>query len=67
MNLLRFCLNDINREYVNDLQRLGYTEISTRKLEDLAIHGVSKDYIKQIHDLGFKDISVAKLLSFRIH
>ena len=46
-NMLHFCLTDINRLYINNLGQLGYSEISTSKLESLAIHGVSSDSIKR--------------------
>jgi hypothetical protein len=66
-DLLNLCLNDISREYIDDLFTLGYGDISLSKLISFAIHDVSIDFIQGIHDIGFKNISPSDLISFCIH
>ncbi|HSG28444.1 MAG TPA: hypothetical protein VLA34_08180 [Candidatus Krumholzibacterium sp.] len=65
--MLHLFLADVDREYVEGLQKLGY-DPSLNDLVALSIHGVDAEYIKEIkEDLGFRRMSLDDLLAFKIH
>jgi hypothetical protein len=65
--MLTLCMTDVDREYVDELNRLGFSGFSTSCLIKLAIHDVSTEYIGEIRSMGYDDISLEKLIKFRIH
>ena len=65
--MIFLCLNDINRKYLKELEKLGFSGIPASKLVDMAIHKVTIDFIKEAKDLGLKDLSISMIINFKIH
>lgn len=65
-DFLIFFVFNITKDYISDLDKLGYGNISDSQLTSFAIFKVTTDFIKDIHAAGFKDISAQKLVDFKI-
>ncbi len=65
--MLKLCLMEVDGVYVQGLNDLDYSDISTSRLIKLGIHGVSLDYIREIRSMGFEEMNLARLTKFRIH
>lgn len=66
-DLLFLLTGDIDRAYIQELERLGYTDISSSPLVELAIFGVTLEYIKEMQSMGWKALTLSKLVEFKIH
>jgi beta-lactamase regulating signal transducer with metallopeptidase domain len=55
------------RDYIAELQRLGYTNLSVDQLIELKSHGVSIEFIEGLKREGLGDLSVEHLLKLRSH
>ena len=58
---------DVSREFVRQLDALGYSRLELDQLLSLRIHGADPAFIRQVKDLGYDRLSVDDLVSFRIH
>jgi hypothetical protein len=65
-DMLHLFVAGCDRKFIEDLEEMGYGDISDGLLVSMAIHGVSADYIREMRALGY-DISLDKLIAFRIH
>ena len=54
-------------DYVSELRRLGYTNLTVDELIDLKSHGVSIEFIEGLKKEGQTDLSVEHLLKLRSH
>jgi len=54
-------------DYIAELRRLGYTNLSVDELIDLKSHGVSVEFIEGLKSEGLTDLSVEHLLKMRAH
>jgi hypothetical protein len=54
-------------DYIADLRRLGYTNLTVDQLIDLKSHGVSIEFIEGLKGEGLTDLSVEHLLKLRAH
>lgn len=54
-------------DYIGELRRLGYTNLSVDQLIELKSHGVSIDFIEGLKREGMADLSVENLLKLRSH
>ncbi len=54
-------------EFIEKLQKLGYSHPEPDQLIAMRIHGVSPEYIAGLRSRGMKDLSVDQLVSLRIH
>src|SRR5207247_17227 len=58
---------DVSREFVRQLDALGYSRLELDDLLSLRIHGVSPEFIKELKSLGYDHVAVEELVSMRIH
>ncbi|HET6963100.1 MAG TPA: M56 family metallopeptidase, partial [Terriglobia bacterium] len=54
-------------DYIAELRRLGYTNLTVDELIDLKRHGVSIEFIEGLKQEGQTDLSVEHLLKLRAH
>jgi beta-lactamase regulating signal transducer with metallopeptidase domain len=54
-------------DYISELRRLGYTNLTVDQLIDLKSHGVSVEFIEGLKSEGLPDLSVEHLLKLRAH
>ena len=54
-------------DYITELRRLGYTNLTVDQLIDLKSHGVSIEFIEGLKSEGLTDLSVEHLLKLRAH
>ena len=54
-------------DYIAELRRLGYTNLSVDQLIELKSHGVSIEFIEGLKREGLADLSVEHLLKLRSH
>ncbi|HEX2523296.1 MAG TPA: M56 family metallopeptidase [Terriglobia bacterium] len=57
----------IKSDYIGELRRLGYTNLSVDQLIELKSHGVSIEFIEGLKREGMADLSVENLLKLRSH
>ena len=58
---------DVSREFVRQLDALGYARLELDDLLSLRIHGADPAFIREVKDLGYDHLPVDDLVSFRIH
>src|SRR5712692_7518393 len=58
---------DVSREFVRQLDALGYSRLELDDLLSLRIHGADPAFIREVKDLGYDHLPVDDLVSFRIH
>jgi hypothetical protein len=58
---------DVSREFVRQLDALGYARLALDDLLSLRIHGATPDFIRQLQSLGYRRLSAEDLVSLRIH
>ena len=58
---------DVSREFVRQLDALGYSRLELDDLLSLRIHGADPAFIREVKDLGYDHLPVDELVSFRIH
>ena len=58
---------DVSREFVRQLDALGYSRLALDDLLSLRIHGADPAFIREVKDLGYDHLPVDDLVSFRIH
>ena len=54
-------------DYIAELRRLGYTNLTVDELIDLKSHGVSIEFIEGLKSEGLANLSVEQLLKLRAH
>jgi uncharacterized protein YhbP (UPF0306 family) len=60
-------IHGLNEEYVQELQRLGYTELSLKKMMEAKIHGVNATYVETLSKAGFGKLPIDKIIAAKIH
>jgi hypothetical protein len=65
--LFAFAVHDVSRDYIKQLEALGYKDLDLDDLLAMRIHGVTADFIKELQALGYTSLSHSKLVAFRIH
>jgi len=55
------------RDYIGELRRLGYTNLSVDQLIELKSHGVNPEFIEGLKEQGLANLSVEQLLKLRSH
>jgi hypothetical protein len=58
---------DVSREFVRQLDALGYSRLDLDQLFSLRIHGADPAFIRELKDLGYERLTVDDLVSLRIH
>jgi hypothetical protein len=58
---------DVSREFVRQLDALGYARLELDDLLSLRIHGADPTFIRAVQDLGYDHLPVDDLVSLRIH
>jgi hypothetical protein len=65
--LFHFFMTNIDEDYINDIEKMGFSSIDMGDLKKMAIHDVSRDYIREMAALGYDDLSPEDLVKGRIH
>jgi hypothetical protein len=65
--LLAFAIHDVSREFIAQLEKLGYKDLDLDKLLAMRIHGVTPEFITEMRELGLASLSSDDLIAFRIH
>ena len=58
---------DPSSDYVSEMRRMGYDNLSDRTLFNLALFDVSRIFIKEMESLGYSDLSIDRLQEAAIH
>ena len=58
---------DVSREFVRQLDALGYSRLDLDQLVSLRIHGADPAFIRELKALGYDHPTVDDLVSLRIH
>ncbi len=58
---------DVDREFVEGLDELGFDDLDGGELIAAGIHGASPDYIREMQSLGYRDRDLDTYLAMRIH
>ncbi len=58
---------DVSREFVRQLDALGYSRLDLDQLFSLRIHGADPVFIRELKGLGYERLTVDDLVSLRIH
>jgi hypothetical protein len=58
---------DVSRDFVRQLDALGYARLELDDLLSLRIHGADPAFIREVKGLGYDHLPVEDLVSFRIH
>ena len=54
-------------DYIGELRRLGYTNLSVDDLIELKSHGVSPEFVEGLKEQGLANLSVEQLVKLRSH
>src|SRR5579863_445238 len=54
-------------EFVTGMKALGYADLSSDQIFQMAELDVSRDYVKQMRDLGYRDLSADMLIRLKAH
>ena len=65
--LYSMAILDVSREFVRQLDGLGYSRLELDQLLSLRIHGADPAFIREVKDLGYDHLPVDDLVGFRIH
>lgn len=65
--LYSMAILDVSREFVRQLDALGYSRLDLDQLLSLRIHGADPAFIRAVKELGYDHLPVDDLVSFRIH
>ncbi|PRY07299.1 beta-lactamase regulating signal transducer with metallopeptidase domain [Pontibacter ummariensis] len=60
-------IHGIDQEYVQELQALGFKDLSLDKMMEARIHGVSKAFIEDLRKAGYANLSMDKIIEAKIH
>ena len=60
-------IHGLNEAYVQELQRLGYGELSLQKLTEAKIHGVQPAAVQEMQALGLGELNLDKMIELQIH
>jgi hypothetical protein len=58
---------DVSRQFVRELDTLGYSRLDLDDLVSLRIHGATPDFVREMQSLGQSRLSAEDLVSLRIH
>lgn len=56
----------LTKEYISEIQSLGYQELAIKELVSLRVNGISSTFIETMKSLGYKDLSVNQLIAFKL-
>jgi hypothetical protein len=62
-----FKIHGVTKEYIDEMVKIGFKDLTSSKLVELKIHGLTPAYIKDIRLAGFPNLSLEKILEFKIH
>lgn len=65
--LYSMAILDVSREFVRQLDALGYSRLDLDQLLGLRIHGADPAFIRELKQLGYDHLAVDDLVSLRIH
>jgi beta-lactamase regulating signal transducer with metallopeptidase domain len=64
--LYRLALFQVSRNFIREMEKLGYDDLSLDKLVEMRIHRVKPEIVEELRDLGY-DLSADRLIEFQIH
>ncbi len=60
-------IHGIDEAYVQEIQRMGFSNLSLKKMMEAKIHGVSASYAEGLKNAGFSNLTLDKIISAKIH
>ena len=60
-------IHRIDEAYVQEIQRMGFTDLPLRKMMEAKIHNVSASYVESLKNAGYTNLSMDKIISAKIH
>ncbi|MBC5991909.1 M56 family metallopeptidase [Pontibacter cellulosilyticus] len=60
-------IHGITQKYVQEVQAMGYKDLSMKKMMEAKIHGVSASYAESLKKAGFDNLPIDKVIEARIH
>lgn len=60
-------IHGITEAYVAELQKMGFGDLSMRKMMEAKIHGVSASYVNDLKTAGFSNLSIDEIIRAKIH
>ena len=60
-------IHRIDEAYVQEIQKMGFTDLPLRKMMEAKIHNVSTSYVESLKNAGYTNLSMDKIISAKIH
>ena len=60
-------IHGIDEAYVQEIQAMGFKDLSMKKMMEAKIHGVSQAYAEGLRSAGFGNLSIDKIIEAKIH
>ena len=60
-------IHGVTEAYVEELQKMGFSNLSIDDIMSAKIHGISGAYFKDLKNAGFTDLSMDEIITARIH
>ena len=65
--MFKLAIHDVSRSFIQELEKLGYKNLSLDTLEEMRIHRVSPEFIADLRRLGYDNLPTEQLVQMRIH
>ncbi|MDQ4141248.1 MAG: hypothetical protein M3142_12090 [Bacteroidota bacterium] len=60
-------IHGIDREYVQEIEKMGFKDLSMKKMMEAKIHDVDADFVAELKKLGLTDLPLDKIIQAKIH
>ena len=60
-------IHGITESYVQELQKMGFSNLSLEQIMSAKIHGISAEYAQKLKSAGFSNLSIDEIVTAKIH
>ncbi|WP_224995311.1 M56 family metallopeptidase [Cesiribacter sp. SM1] len=60
-------IHDIDAAYVQEIQAMGFKNLSLRKMMEMKIHDISPTFINGLKEAGYEALSADKIIEAKVH
>jgi hypothetical protein len=62
-----FRIHGVTRDFIEEMNAVGYKDLSGERLVEFRIHGVDAEFVKDLKEQGYSGLSARDLVDARIH